>query len=58
MGNREMKDPLIFKDFKEAKASNKCTIQQVKTNFMAHSNNITLKWLTEVVEVVAEVAEE
>ena len=61
MGNRELKDPLIFKDFRESKTFHNYTHlpchQEVRTNFMVLSNNIMPQHPTEEVEEMAEAIE-
>jgi hypothetical protein len=39
MGNREMKDPTIFKDSRESKVFHNYSHQELKTNSMVPSNN-------------------
>lgn len=56
MGNREMKDPLIFKDFKEWKVFHNYTPNLVRINTMVLNSNIT-PILREGVAVTAGVIE-
>ena len=54
MGNRELKDPLIYKDFRESKIFHNYTHQEVKTNFMVLSSNTMPLHPTEEVEETVE----
>ena len=56
MGNRELKDPLIFKDFKAEKMYSNFTALLARNNFMAPSNNSNLPKVVGAVTEEAPVA--
>ena len=57
MGNRELKDPLIYKDFRESRVFHNYTHQEPKTNSMVPSSNTMPLHPTEGVEETAEATE-